>query len=323
MIEATLGPGISQDVTVYNGSIYLCYGHPDGRLLFETFDETLQRTQPTQVIRPSGCASAYPRMSGHWLMYRNENDVAVLHDLRYGTWRPFDLSGGTHPVAIDATYYGWRTDSRWLTVVRRLDNGAETVYQSAELYSEGLSRFLADGTPVYRAADRLSVPGGTYPVYAADLVVLEHPASGVLARLTDGREMHLWAGQVTNEPRCDALDAERFVVTSWGGPLDGPGVRLGIVSRSEFRPTGIVEAPRPGPVPLPTGGPLAGGTSMVKVDITQYSDTQIVVHEPSTDMEITIDMIPTGVPHERDVHVAIETPRGRDRSGRIRKVRFD
>jgi hypothetical protein len=63
-----------------------------------------------------------------------------------------------------------------------------------------------------------------------------------------------------------------------------------------------------------------GDVQTPAVTVRSFSDTQIVVDDLPNHTHIVIDLIPTGVPHERDVHVAISNPAGANRSGLTRKI---
>jgi hypothetical protein len=242
MILANLGPGQRPDVAFdASGVVHVVWGHPDGRLLWHIGSNELET--PRQ-LEPSDCYSAFPRIAWPWLVYnQGPSWHAILRNLETGEQHDLGEQAGLTP-AIGAGYTAVIREGP-----RRIDRigPALTDHVLTPTDSTGLSR-IDNGRVVTTDEDRQSMGGGTNPCWALDLVTLEAEAvtdarRAALCRLTDGRELRLWVGQDSREPRCAADGKGQYAVVTWGDT----GVRLALLSQEDFVPTPIIPTPLPTP----------------------------------------------------------------------------
>lgn len=233
--------GVAPDVVwVDEQTIRVAYGALDERLLVLTVDAATLATQAAeQIYAGLNGGDAFPRVDeGGWLIYRGPGPDNHAF-LRQDGFLPIDLGlcWGNAPVALGHGYWAiQRTDE---SVVRGpLSVSASLGVVVRQGASTGLSRILADGTVKLVDEDRGAVAGTTIPDWTADGSVSASEGANLGASLTDGqRELVIWPGQETREPRIAASPSGRLAVVTWGQP----GVRLAIVERSEM--TVIVPKP--------------------------------------------------------------------------------
>lgn len=227
--------GVFPAVTFHGGHLIVSFGDaPTNQLAVHRYDPDTLALVAQQFI-PMGFARSDAHIDGPWLAYRTSDErgnLAALWNLDEGRLVALgERCDGNPPVMVGAGYWAWQraaagfpvflaplgNPAAW-TMVR---NGAPT----------GLSRILPDGTVRLIDEDRNAMLGGTMPAFAGDLSVDEHPDSGLICRLTDGRELRLWAGQETRTPRCAVDGQGRRAVVTWGGPTN---VRVAVLADGDF-----------------------------------------------------------------------------------------
>lgn len=252
MIARALGPGIAPDVTIVDGLCYVAFGTQSPMAL-----QLVTLTRDGQVIStrtlPHGFDQSFPRFSGAWLVYRQDEAHgfrAVARHLQTGQTWPYTAAGGTFGLTVHAALelcaYEWKTpDTPWLVWFGDLQTGLarQSNLQGAP---DGIDQIISPNSVTLRKDTRGDVAGIWYPVRAGNLTVGElrdspdRPNGGIGVQLAGDVLRVALPAQNTPNPRCAAA-GDTYAIVCWGQT-----VQLLLASESALRalpPAGRVPGP--------------------------------------------------------------------------------
>jgi hypothetical protein len=206
-----------------------------------------------QAIPLGGAAAAFPKLyawgGALYLAYRDGAEPYHGHLLQVGTENIRDLGVvyNSDPVVMGEGWIAWQAtgDPQYAILKQAISGGF--IASAGFGHGTGLSRIVG-GQVITVDDDRSAVPGYTRPCWAGDAVAVEgQDASGPfdLVRRTDGFEVRVFPGQLSDTPRIAADEDGRYLLGTWG---DSP--RLALIEPSDFRaPAPPVTPPPPTPEP--------------------------------------------------------------------------
>lgn len=257
MIDKIIGSGVFPDVTGGSGRFWHIarIGDPrvSGHIAISTWLEgKLEQFQELVRYPVPGGTPAFPRIyyypiTGHlWFAYHDGN-VGILRNASTDQVMTLSPCHNNDPICFGSHWVAWQGAQidHWPITRMHLKTGVKFLVGNGA--GTGLSRILDDGTVRLVDEDRVLVPGGTRPCWAADLVVVEAFELGVRGTLTDGKEQLLWPGMSTITPRC-AFGATKkiYAISTWSNQ-DG-SIRVAETTAADFA------APKP-PDPKPPDPP--------------------------------------------------------------------
>ena len=270
-----LGPGIAPDVTIVDDFVYVAAPRQNPHKL-DLITLTLAGQEIVRRTLPGGFDQSFPRFSGHWLCYRQDEAhgfAATASHVQTGQTWTYGSAGGTFGLTVDASLglvaYEWRDGAGpWL--IRFGDLAGTMRDTNMDGAPDGLDEILSPLQVTLRKDTRGDVDGIWYPVRAGALIVGElrdvagRPNGGI-GVLVDGdvtdetdtpwtpepilRVAEL--GVNTPNPRC-ATDDTVYATVCWGDT-----VRLLLGTLAEYRALPpVVEPPTPEPDPDPLPVPV-------------------------------------------------------------------
>lgn len=254
IVEKVVELGVFPDVTSGNGLFWLIarVGNPQlpGHVGIFMWEEAhLREIRELASYAVPSKSPAFPRIyfhaaTGHlWFAY-HDGSVGWLHNATTGQVVTLAPCQNNDPICFGGRWVAWQgaQHNGWPITRMDLETGQRVI--AGHGAGTGLSRILESGEVRLVDEDRVLVPGGTRPCWAADLVVVENFSLGVLGRLNDGREKLVWPGMSTITPRC-AYGSRVYAIATW---LNSDGtIRVAEVSPSEF----VQPNPQPPDPPRP------------------------------------------------------------------------
>jgi hypothetical protein len=228
MLKIDFGPGVLPDITYSFNQWWIVIGNTVKAL------DSKNLTILDEQILPNAYGRSDSRICKEWVVYRAlTNDLSTLFNLRTNEIWQSGVALGNSPVAVNKEYWAYQSfpDCR---IQRALLSNPLQFSPLGIGAPTGLSRIKDDGSIIKIDDDRGIIVGGTIPAFADDLSVCENPDGGILCRLSNGKELRIWPGEITKNPRCASDGEGNYCVTAWSDGSGVQGIRIALISKNEF-----------------------------------------------------------------------------------------